>query len=155
VLDRVVIGPGPANIDLNARRLSKSRALSRKRDQRHLPLPRGRHRAVGGNPKHTVGLAAFDEARGIEAPRVVFGKATSEARTHGKAGHPTAGLQHAERIVGRRQRETAEAGGRIQVRNQATQHFDRQRVELRRRPDRNPEAGGTQIGSERVERFCR
>ena len=53
----------------------------------------------------------------------MFGKATAETRAHGKAGHPTAGLQHAERIVGRRQRETAEAGRRIQVRNQASTAF--------------------------------
>ena len=74
--------------------------------------------------------------------------AAREAGAHWKAGHPAAGLQHAERIVSRRQGEPAEARRGIQVVDEAAEHFNGERVEFRRRPDCNAEARGAQIRGE-------
>ncbi|HSJ39616.1 MAG TPA: hypothetical protein VK955_01010, partial [Xanthobacteraceae bacterium] len=88
MLDRVVIGARSANIDVNAGRLPKSRIWSGQRNHRHGTVPRRSRRAVGRNPNCAIRFAAFHQTFGIEPPRIMFGKASTKARAHGKAGHP-------------------------------------------------------------------
>ena len=100
----------------------------------------GAKRCESGNPKHGVGLAGSDQARGVEAPGIVLGPAAAEAGARRKAAAPADGLHDARRrcpAPGKRQ--AGEAGGRVQVVDDAAQHLDRQGIERRRRPHRDAE----------------
>ena len=148
--------PGWPTLIVNTRLLPKSRILSRERDHRHLACPGRRRRAVGGNPNGAVRLARFPpDARHRNARyRVRESRAQSSCAWGSRSSNrkPAARRAHCHAAASARPLKRRRG---VQIRDHATEHLDRQRVEFRGRPDCDPEAGGTQFGSERIERSCR
>src|SRR5208283_1608446 len=91
-------------------------ALGRERHERRpARFPRRRLAVIGRDPQHRVGLGAFNETLGLEAPGIVLGIAAAEARARRKARHPAAELRDARGARARADRNAGEARRRVEV----------------------------------------
>ena len=79
-------------------------------------------------------------------------RARAEPGSHGEAGHPTASSEHAHAIVRLSERQCREPRRFVQVAHEAVEHFELERPEPRRRPNRHAEPRAFQNGGERIER---
>ncbi len=147
-----MVDTGAADLDVNVRRHRKARTAAGQRDRRRRFAPFGRRCAVGRYPNDAVGFAAFDQAAAVEEPRIVLRKSAPESGPHRQSGHPAAGLQDADRIVGGAKRQAGEAGRRVQIVHHAAQHLDGESIERGGRPDGNAKSRGFESGGHPVER---
>ena len=150
--DRVMIDAGAPDRDAHVRLLGELGRSLAQGDDVHRARPGRRRRSEGGDPQYAIGFPRRDEPLGVETPGVMDRRAGAEAGPHRKAGHPAASREHACAIVRRGERQCRETRGFVQVAHEPMEHFDLERSETRRRPNRHAEARAFQGGGERVER---